>query len=177
MKIRRCKNCGIDISHKKKRATFCSTQCVDACKKGRPITHGMCYSRFYKTYRGLMDRCLSPHMTSFEYYGGRGIKSVWMSFEEFKDDMHESYLEHCKKFGEKNTTIDRIDNNKNYCKENCRWATPKEQANNRRNNRTILFDGVEKTISTLAHEKGIKPNVLWQRIIKYNWSLERATKI
>jgi len=53
-------------------------------------------------------------------------------FEEFRDDMYKSYLEHVEKYWEKETSIDRIDNNWNYCKENCKRSTPKEQSNNRR---------------------------------------------
>ena len=59
-------------------------------------------------------------------------KSLWNSFEEFKNDMYESYLAHVKEYWEKDTTIDRIDPNKDYCKENCRWATIKEQAINKK---------------------------------------------
>jgi hypothetical protein len=54
--------------------------------------------------------------------------------------MYESYLDHCKLYGEKNTSIDRIDNNKDYCKENCRWATPEVQTLNRGNTRNIIIN-------------------------------------
>lgn len=94
--------------------------------------------RFYTTYNNIIARTRRP---VWRYKCYEGIKCMWNSFEEFKNDMYESYLEHIKEYWEKDTTIDRIDVNGNYCKENCRWATIDEQAWNKNQTLKAIVDG------------------------------------
>lgn len=101
-------------------------------------THWFCTNwidRFYLIHNDMINRCNNPNYKQYKDYWWRWITydKIWYKFENFRDDMYESYLEHEKKFWTKNTTIDRIDVNWNYCKGNCKWATRKEQNNNKRN--------------------------------------------
>lgn len=82
----------------------------------------------YYKYWTIKRRCEYPSQEKYKYYGGKGIVVEWKTYQEFKDDMYKSYKRHLKKYGHRQTTIDRIDPDKNYCKENCRWATYKVQA-------------------------------------------------
>lgn len=98
-------------------------------------THGFCGTRFYTCWKAMRQRCYYEKSIDYPNYGGRGITvcdSWHEAFENFRDDMYESYLAHVKKFGEKNTTLDRIDPNKNYSLDNCKWATIAEQNRNTR---------------------------------------------
>lgn len=141
------------------------------------LTHGMTKTRFYSIWCNMRKRCNDPHIVAYTNYGARGITvcDSWKnSFENFRDDMYKSYQEHVDKFGEKNTSIDRIDVDGDYCKENCRWATAKEQAVNRSNNHLITFDGKTLTIAQWATVTHINPKKLWGRIVKLKWPVERA---
>lgn len=99
----------------------------------RNTKHSLSYSRFYRIWNGIIRRTSYKKGKDYKFYGARGIKNLWKNFIEFKNDMYSSYLLHVKKYGEKETTIDRIDFNSNYCKENCRWSTWGEQRKNKRN--------------------------------------------
>lgn len=137
--------------------------------------HGLRYTNFYSVWRTMKLRCYVEKNVSYKYYGLKGIKvcKEWHKFENFMNDMYESYLEHCKIFGQKNTTLERINFKKNYCKENCRWATRKEQANNRKDNKYITYNSKRQTLTMWANELGIRNDTLNWRL-NNGWSKKRA---
>ena len=124
-----CINANGEIVHIK------ASELVRRLKRGVPhrqyTKHNMTHSRFYGIYCHIYQRCTNPNNDRYESYGGRGIKCLWNTFQEFYDDMYESYEEH---FNANNgdTSIDRIDVDGDYCKSNCRWLTNKEQQANKR---------------------------------------------
>lgn len=137
-------------------------------------THGESRTPFYKTWRGMNERCYKKWSKDYKNYGKRGIKIEWDSFEKFRDDMKLSYQNHVKRHGQRNTTIERMDVNGNYCKKNCQWATFQEQANNTRNSRKFILNGVKKTISQWARHAGMSSAALRYRL---NQGLDIQTSI
>lgn len=116
----------------------------------------------------MKQRCLNPNCPDFKFYGGRGINisPEWLDFDNFQRDVGPGFRP--------NLTLERIDNDGSYCKDNCRWVTRKDQANNRRTNRFLTYNGETKTLEQWASLLGIKPRTVWMRLYQYNWPIEKA---
>jgi len=134
--------------------------------------HNEVKTRFHTTWSGIKSRCLNVNEVGYKNYGGRGIKvcDKWLDYLGFREDMLESYQQHVKEYGEKDTFIDRIDVDKDYCKENCRWATRKEQNNNKRYHHYLTdAEGVTHNVAEWSEITGIKYGTIMSRI-KLGWS-------
>jgi hypothetical protein len=130
--------------------------------------HGKYGTRVYRTWRGMLTRCTNPNVKDFCRYGGVGISvcKEWSSFENFYRDM-----------GDPPTpkhTIDRKDGSKGYSKENCRWATVREQAQNRRSTMLVSANGKTKPACEWDRELGFFPGTVARRITKRGLSHEAA---
>lgn len=131
-----------------------------------PITHGMSGTRVYRLWSDMRSRCAVLSGRNYENYGGRGIAicARWRRFENFYADMGEP---------PEGTSIDRIDNDKGYSPENCRWATVFEQANNRRSNIVISYNGRSQTVTQWSREFGV-PYCRLRSRLALGWDIERA---
>lgn len=132
----------------------------------RHIKHGMSKSEIYRSWNSMIHRTTNPKSRDYKNYGGRGIGicEEWLIFENFHKDMGPRL---------KGTTLERIDNNLGYSKENCRWATSKEQAYNKRNSRHITYKGETKNYREWANQYKIQLGTLVKRI-ESRWPIEKA---
>ena len=123
----------------------------------------------YRIWSAMLERCSNPNSTSYSLYGGRGITvcNRWRgAFADFYSDMGPR--------PSPNHSIDRIDNNKGYSPDNCRWATSIEQMRNRRNVRWLDFRGERRPIPEWSEITGIKSATIHARIDRHNWTVEKA---
>jgi hypothetical protein len=127
------------------------------------LKHGLFGTRIYRTWSHIIQRCENPKTENYKYYGGRGIKvcDEWHKFEVFYQwAMANGY--------EDNLEIDRIDSNRSYEPDNCRWVTRKENNRNTRNNHFIKIGSETKPIGEWAEISGIRAGTILQRI-KAGW--------
>jgi len=126
-------------------------------------THGMTHTPIYKTWDCMLQRCKNPKCKEYPRYGGRGITVCkrWRKFENFHEDMGPR---------PEGGSLDRIDNDGNYGPDNCRWATAREQSNNRRN--TAMING--EPFADFARRHDMSHDTLYNRCVRLSWTLERA---
>ncbi len=136
--------------------------------KEKVTKHGCWGHPLFVVWSHMMARCYNQKDKRYSRYGGRGITvcKEWHSPAGFISDMSDGYKEHLQ--------LDRINNDQNYYKENCRWATRKTQARNKSTNVLITFNGQTKCIGEWAEIYSIKYHLLRERILIQCWSPERA---
>lgn len=142
--------------------------------------HGTCghtfeqphYKRIYNAWRSMKKRCYLKTNHNYKHYGERGIKVC----DEWLNDPQAFYNWSMNNGYKDNLTIDRIDVNGNYEPNNCRWVDIKTQANNKRNNKSITYNGMTKTMSEWASYLNLDYGLLKSRILN-GWTFEKAISI
>ncbi len=129
--------------------------------------HGKYYDPVYAVWSNMKQRCGNPRHPKYPSYGGRGIAvcDSWQSFDNFYADMGDPPA---------GLTLDRVNNDGNYEPGNCRWATALVQSRNQRRNVFVEYEGRERSINELCEERGMTYQLLYDRMHKLGWSLDRA---
>lgn len=132
-------------------------------------THGLTGTVIYMTWSRMKMRCYNKDSSDFKDYGGRGIKVCkrWLKFENFLADMGRR---------PPGTSIDRKDNDGDYSPNNCRWATPEEQANNKSNSKKYKYLGELLSLPQIARACGVQRSTLRRRLFDLGWPLLKATQ-
>lgn len=155
---------------KRQKVFSCGCYIKEKLKKGLNVKHGLTNHRLYHIWCCMKNRCYNVNYLEFKYWGGKGVSIC----DEWKNNFENFYNWAIDNGYKDNLSIDRIDGNKNYCPENCRWATAKEQANNQRNNKLIFYKNQTKTLAEWCNFFGVKYSLVRDRIYRYNWSFEKA---
>jgi len=168
----RC-DCGNDIvarasSARNGHTQSCGCLLVNIRNHSVGTKHGMTNSKEYRCWCKMLERCSNKNAVNFERYGGRGISVCegWKRFENFYSDMGRcpSALH----------SLERVNNNAGYSKENCVWATAKEQSRNRRSNIIVEVGGQKMCLLDAAAVVGIKYQTIRSRITVWGWDADRA---
>lgn len=170
MKIYKCLcDCGNYVNVRYGNLTSGNTKscgCFNSdCSSKRNSTHQKTHTRLYKIYYNMKTRCYNKNATRYDDWGGRGINVC----NEWLNDFMEFYEWATNNGYKDGLMIDRIDNNKGYRPDNCRWITNKEQSNNRRNNILLTYNHVTKTAKEWANDLGINYYTIIGRYHR-NWS-------
>lgn len=134
-------------------------------------THGMTHHPLFNSWQQMNGRCYNENNHNYANYGARGVgvHEEWRhSFPSFLE--HVSMLPNYEKEG---FSLDRINNNGNYCPGNVQWATSRQQNRNNRNTRSLIHDGRIQGVSAWAEEYNLKPSILYHRLQR-EWDIERA---
>jgi hypothetical protein len=135
------------------------------------VTHGNArkgkHTPTYKSWRAMWSRCRATTGRHFDRYGLRGIVvcNQWQDFGTFLRDMGER---------PEGMTLERIDNDKGYSKENCCWATKRVQTRNTSRTIRVVHDGTEMCLSDACAAVGVSYSLVIQRIRRLGWSFEKA---
>lgn len=136
----------------------------------RNTKHNLGHTRIYQTWKSIKRRCYGKNTVAYKNYGARGITVC----QEWLSDFNNFYNWAISNGYQDDLSIDRIDVNKGYSPDNCHWATDIEQANNTRRNHLITYNDKTQTLAQWAREYNIAYNNLQNRIVKLNWSIEKA---
>jgi hypothetical protein len=138
-------------------------------QRRRATRHGYYYEPWYTSYKSMMQRCNLKTAGNYYLYGERGV-SVCKEWHDIS-----KFAEWAKNSGYKRgLTLDRVDVNGDYNPQNCRWATPKQQANNRRNTLRYTYNGKTHTLTEWAEKFGINRFTLYTRLEERKWPIEKA---
>jgi hypothetical protein len=164
-----CPKCGMVLL--KKSSELRHLKNMAGCKKCEKKTHGHTVngikSKPFKVWESMNERCFNPNCSCYFRYGGRGITVCdrWRRFENFFSDMGNP---------PNGKSLNRKDNNGNYCPDNCEWATAKEQGNNRSDNLILLVNGQKMTGTQAAAYFGYHPASL-HRMLRKNGVSRKTT--
>ncbi len=134
----------------------------------KSTTHGMSNTKLYDVWAAIKQRCCNPNNARYVDYGGRGINlcSEWLEYEPFaRWALYNGYSD--------GLDIDRIDNERGYSPDNCRFVSKKQNNRNKRNNRFLDYNGDVKSLSEWSEIMGIDPKTVWKRLAR-GWTTKKA---